>query len=78
VVENIVEDTEKKMKKENTLNDNIKNFSTGFIFIGAVVFIVALFFGLKERAWHAYLLSYFYFILPSLGALFFCQCSVCY
>jgi len=40
-------------------------------FIGVVIFIVALFLGFNKQAWHAYLLSYFYFMLMPLGALFF-------
>ena len=49
----------------------IKTFSTMFIFIGLVAFVIALFSGAHERVWHAYLLSYFYFILFPLGGLFF-------
>ncbi len=51
--------------------ETIKIFSTVLIFIGVVAFAIALFTGSQERAWHAYLLSYFYFILLPLGGLFF-------
>ena len=55
----------------NKDSNNIRVLSTVCIFIGVVAFMVALFFGFQERAWHAYLLSYFYFMLFPLGALFF-------
>lgn len=51
--------------------ETIKNLSTALMFIGVVAFVIALFTGFQERAWHAYLLSYFYFILLPLGGLFF-------
>ena len=41
------------------------------LFTGLLAFIFALSFDMSERAWHAYLLSYFYFVLLSLGGLFF-------
>ena len=40
-------------------------------FLGLLAFVFALSFGMSERAWHAYLLSYFYFVGLSLGGLFF-------
>ena len=51
--------------------DKLSAFITISIFVGVVSFIVALFTGFQERAWHAYLLSYFYFMLFPLGGLFF-------
>ena len=51
--------------------EQIRALSTVCIFIGVVAFMTALFLGFQERAWHAYLLSYFYFMLLPLGALFF-------
>ena len=51
--------------------EQIKSLSTALIFIGGVAFVFALLFGFQERAWHGYLLSYFYFVLLSLGGLFF-------
>jgi hypothetical protein len=51
--------------------EQIRTFSTVFIFIGALVFTIALFLGFQERIWHAYLLSYFYFVLIALGGVFF-------
>ena len=62
----------------NTINNTsslkggeIKIISTVFIFIGLISFSIALFSGLQERLWHAYLLSYFFFMLLPLGGLFF-------
>ena len=49
----------------------IKILSTILIFIGLVAFTIGLFSGSQERVWHSYLLSYFYFMLFPLGALFF-------
>ena len=49
----------------------IKNSTTVFISIGVIAIVMALFFGLQERLWHAYLLSYFFFLLLPLGGLFF-------
>ncbi len=51
--------------------EKIKTLSTVFIFIGGLIFISAFFFGMQERVWHSYLLSYFYFMLLPLGGLFF-------
>ena len=57
--------------------DKIKTTSTVCIFIGVVVFALSLAMGKGEQAWHAYLLSYFYFILFPLGALFFISVHHC-
>ena len=51
--------------------NNIKIFSTVGIFIGVMGFALSFSLGMAERAWHAYLLSYFFFLLLSLGGLFF-------
>lgn len=52
-------------------NEAIKNSTTVFISIGVIAIVMAFFFGLQERLWHAYLLSYFFFLLLPLGGLFF-------
>ncbi len=51
--------------------DSIHKFTTVLIFLGAVAFVFGLLLGFQDRVWHAYLMSYFYFVLLSLGALFF-------
>ena len=53
------------------MKNKLNTFTSVCIFIGLLAFVFALSFGMNERAWHAYLLSYFYFILLSLGGLFF-------
>ena len=53
------------------IKNHLNSFLTIFIFLGILSFVFALSFGLKERVWHAYLLSYFYFVLLSLSGLFF-------
>ena len=55
------------LKHESRIN----SLSFIFIFIGAIAFISSFFLGYQKQIWHAYLLSYVYFILISLGGLFF-------
>ena len=60
------------MSMNNLKNqENIASLSSIFIFIGFVALIVSVFLGYQERMWHSYLLSYVYFVLISLGGLFF-------
>ena len=51
--------------------DKITSVSSIFIFIGLTTLIASIFLGYQERLWHSYLLSYVYFVLLSLGGLFF-------
>ena len=53
------------------MKNHLNTFFSVCVFVGLLAFVFALFFGMNERVWHAYLLSYFYFILLSLGGLFF-------
>ena len=59
------------MRLNGKEQDNLNTLSTIFMFCGGLVFMLALFLGFRERAWHAYLLSYLYFLLIALGGLFF-------
>ncbi len=51
--------------------ESIKHVSFIFMFIGGLTAISVLLFGDSQRLWHAYLLTYVYFVLLSLGGLFF-------
>ena len=53
------------------MDRRLNTFFSVCIFLGFLAFVFALSFGMSEQAWHAYLLSYFYFVLLSLGGLFF-------
>ncbi len=52
------------------LSMRLKVVMAASIFIGALTLLFGLFAN-SERTWHAYLLSYFYFVSLSLGGLFF-------
>ena len=49
----------------------LKSLSTVFMFMGVMGFVFAFFLGFENRLWHAYLLSYTYFVLIALGGMFF-------
>jgi len=49
----------------------LKNMSTGFMFLGFLSMLFVFFPGFQERVWHSYLLSYMFFLLISLGGVFF-------
>ena len=51
--------------------ETIQHTSFLLIFIGVCTFLLTLSFGNSQRLWHAYLLAYVYFVLLSLGGLFF-------
>lgn len=64
--------TEKKLISVGPLQvpQKIKTISAVLIFLGLAAFAFLLFKD-KDRAWHAYLTSYFYFTTLALGGLFF-------
>ncbi len=64
--------TQKTTSAPGTLavDSRIKTGSMIFIALGIISFVALLFMN-KERAWHAYLTSYFYFTSLALGGLFF-------
>ena len=51
--------------------NQLKNVSVGFMFLGFLSMLFVFFPGFQERVWHSYLLSYMFFILISLGGVFF-------
>ncbi|MCB9025301.1 MAG: molybdopterin oxidoreductase [Bdellovibrionaceae bacterium] len=52
------------------VSSRLKTFYSVLMFIGAAAFVITLASGNTERAWHAYLLGFFYTVSLSLGGLF--------
>lgn len=53
-----------------TQSNRLKTIYSIFMFLGLAAFVVTLITD-KERAWHSYLISFFYFVSLALGGLFF-------
>ena len=64
-------ETTKSLPGTLNLSQNSKVIFAILMFLGVIGFGISLASGDTERAWHAYLIGYFYFVSLALGGLFF-------